>query len=308
LGEYRYWWWPVEIDRPRDTDVTRAGTGTDADINTDTGRVTADKKDTGADVPGRAPGGDGDRAAACTRYRALADAMYQVVARQRWEAAKPVLSAEWAAHKRQHPAAPDASLAIDEPVRRQVGAACKEIRETEETTVTPAMRRIEAADPDRHLTGLKHRRKGEDRMMEKVAAALEEQPDLTPQGALSLVKDAIRYTFQYPEDHYADGVQADVYRLKAAGFEQVELKNSWSEKEYKGINSRWRVTENGQLFEVQFHTRISFEAKQLTHPAYERLRNPSTALAEQDVLADFQCRVTAYVPLPPRAQDIPNYP
>ena len=27
------------------------------------------------------------------------------------------------------------------------------------------------------------------------------------------------------------------------------------------------------LFEVQFHTRISFEAKQLTHGAYERLRS-----------------------------------
>ena len=28
--------------------------------------------------------------------------------------------------------------------------------------------------------------------------------------------------------------------------------------------------ETGQRFEVQFHTRISFEAKQLTHDAYKR--------------------------------------
>ena len=91
-----------------------------------------------------------------------------------------------------------------------------------------------------------------------------------------MVKDAIRYTFQYSEEHYTEGVYADVDRLKAAGFELVELRNSWGCEEYKGINSRWRVPENGQLFEVQFHTQISFEAKQLTHPAYERLRNPAT--------------------------------
>lgn len=288
------------IDRRRGADGTSIGP--DAD------RVTADEVDTRIDASGHAPDGDNNRAAACTEYRALADAIYQVVARQRWEAAKPVFSAEWAEHARQHPAPPDASLPIDEPVRRQVEGRCKKIRETEETIVTPAMHRIEAADPDRQLTGLEHRCKGEDRIMEKVAAALEEQPNLTLEGALSSVKDAIRYTFQYTEDHYTDGVQADVDRLKAAGFEPVELKNSWSEEEYKGINSRWRVPENGQLFEVQFHSRISFEAKQLTHPAYERLRNPSTARGEQDVLADFQCRATAYVPIPPRAPDIPNYP
>ena len=78
--------------------------------------------------------------------------------------AKPAFRGEWTEHKRQRPAPPDASLSIDEPVRRQVEAACKRIRETEETTVTPAMHRIEAADPDRQLTGLEHRRKGEDRI------------------------------------------------------------------------------------------------------------------------------------------------
>ena len=37
----------------------------------------------------------------------------------------------------------------------------------------------------------------------------------------------------------------------------------------KGINSQWIDPDSGQRFEVQFHTRISFEAKQLTHSAYE---------------------------------------
>jgi hypothetical protein len=170
------------------------------------------------------------------------------------------------------------------------------------------MSRIEAEDPERHLVGLKFRCKGQDRLMEKVAAALEEQPELTPEKALASVKDAIRFTFQYSEEHYTEGVHADVDRLKAAAFELVELRNSWGSEEYKGINSRWRVPENGQLFEVQFHTQISFEAKQLTHPAYERLRNPATSQAEQGELVNFQRRVNAHVPNPGHALDIPDYP
>ena len=42
--------------------------------------------------------------------------------------------------------------------------------------------------------------------------------------------------------------------------------------QYKGINSQWIEPDTGQRFEVQFHTGISFEAKQLTHTAYEQLR------------------------------------
>jgi hypothetical protein len=169
------------------------------------------------------------------------------------------------------------------------------------------MRRIEAEDPDRHLTGLEFRCKREDRIMEKVAHDMQYK-GRTPGEALANLKDTIRYTLQYTEDHYTEGVYADVDRLKAVGFELVELRNSWGGEQYKGINSRWRVPENEQLFEVQFHTQISFEAKQLTHPAYERLRGPVTTTAEQKDLTDFQRRVNVCVPSPHGALGIPDYP
>jgi len=144
--------------------------------------------------------------------------------------------------------------------------------------------------------------------MEKVAVALEEQPDLPTTNALASVKDAIRYTFQYTEQHYAAGVDADIDGLKAAGFELVELRNSWRSEEYKGINSRWRVPDSGLLFEVQFHTAISFGAKQLTHQAYERIRNPLTQHAELRELRTFQRKVSAEVPHPSGAMDVPEHP
>ena len=120
--------------------------------------------------------------------------------------------------------------------------------------------------------------------------------------------DAIRYTFQYREARYTQGVLADIARLKDQGFKLDKLKNSWSDDQYKGINSQWIEPDTGQRFEVQFHTRISFEAKQLTHGAYERLRTRQADKFEQMVLEAFQKKVTAEVPVPPGAESIPDYP
>ena len=130
----------------------------------------------------------------------------------------------------------------------------------------------------------------------------------SPEEAVSHVPDAIRYTFQYREAHYTQGVWADIERLKDQGFELQKLKNSWSKEQYKGINSQWIEPETGQRFEVQFHTRISFEAKQLTHDAYERLRTNQVDMFEELVLEAFQKKVAADVPVPPGATDIPDYP
>lgn len=241
-------------------------------------------------------------------YRAKVEAVYLADARQRWEEAKPRFAEEWRQYKKDHPVPPEVPPDIDPEARAQVERGCKEIRETEENIVTPAMARIEGEDPDRLLVGLGFRCKGEDRIMEKVARQIESQPDLTADAALASIKDPIRYTFQYTEEHYTTGLSADVDRLKAARFELVELRNSWGHEEYKGINSRWRVPENGQLFEVQFHTETSYEAKQLTHPAYERLRVQPTSKAERDELEAFQRRVNVFVPVPHGALTYPDYP
>jgi hypothetical protein len=189
-----------------------------------------------------------------------------------------------------------------------IDQGCDRVEKIEKEIVTPAMRRIEAEDPDRQLVGLEYSLKGKDRLTEKVSNWLKADAELTPEKAFGLVKDAIRYTFQYPDNRYTDGVLADCERLKAAGFEFIDRKNSWDEQEYKGINTRWRVPESSQLFEVQFHTRASFEAKQETHPAYERIRDPSTPHSEMTKLRDFQREVSARIPVPPRSSDIPDYP
>lgn len=189
----------------------------------------------------------------------------------------------------------------------RVEAKCDRTADLEREKITPAMREVESQDPDRHLVGLKDCLKGRDRIKEKVYDKMEEF-GFSPEEAVSNVSDTIRFTFQYREALYTQGVWADILRLKTQGFELHALKNSWSNDQYKGINSQWIEPESGQYFEVQFHTRISFEAKQLTHKAYERLRPGQLDEFEKMVLKAFQREVSAEVPVPLGAADIPDYP
>jgi hypothetical protein len=189
----------------------------------------------------------------------------------------------------------------------RVEAACDSIADREREKLTPAMHAVESQDPDRHLVGLDDRLKDRDRIKEKVYDTVKER-DRSPEDAVSLIPDAIRYTLQYRESRYTQGVWADIERLKEHGFELQKVKNFWSDEQYKGINSQWMEPDTGQRFEVQFHTRISYEAKQLTHDAYKRLRTHQADKFEELVLEAFQKKVAADVPVPPGAADIPDHP
>jgi hypothetical protein len=196
---------------------------------------------------------------------------------------------------------------LDVADNSRVEAACDLIAEREQEKITPALRAIESQDPDRHLIGFDDRRKGRDRIKEKVHDAIN-LLRRSPEEAVSRVPDAIRYTFQYQAARYTQGVWMDIERLKSQGFELQKLRNSWSDEQYKGINSQWIERDTGQRFEVQFHTRMSFEAKHLTHDAYERIRSKQADMFEELVLEAFQRKVAADVPVPSGATDIPDYP
>jgi hypothetical protein len=190
----------------------------------------------------------------------------------------------------------------------QASRACADLHEEGDRSVLPSMRRIEAADPNRRLAGLEHMLKGADRMKEKIAERLRYHPDLTPREAATDIPDAVRFTFEYSERHYTEGVVSDVERLTGAGYELLKLKNLWSKDQYKGINSQWRSPDTGLRFEVQFHTSQSREAKELTHQAYERLRDPLTSKAEETALVSYQRQVNALVRVPSEVFAVEDYP
>jgi hypothetical protein len=201
----------------------------------------------------------------------------------------------------------DSDRSLKPADNEQVEAACDRIVDREEKTISPALRAIESHDPHRHLVGFENCRKGRDRIKEKVFDNMKALT-ISPDEALSNIPDTIRYTFQYEEVRYTQSVNADITRLTDQGFKLGALKNYWSDDQYKGINSQWTDPDTGQRFEVQFHTRISSEAKEITHGAYERLRSLKADDFEELVLEAFQKKVAAEVPVPPGAADIPDYP
>jgi hypothetical protein len=158
------------------------------------------------------------------------------------------------------------------------------------------------------LEGFEFRLKDQGRLMEKVAEGFEtSSPDATLEDIAQQIPDAIRYTFCLESDNYTKGYFDIKERLESCGYEIYFSKNSWADLEYKGINTRW-VNQEGKRFEVQFHTPESFHAKhEVTHEAYERLRNPLTTEKERRELSAFQREVSSWISVPSGARDIENY-
>jgi hypothetical protein len=182
------------------------------------------------------------------------------------------------------------------------------VREAE-PTISAAI--LATEEENRHggwLEGYEHRRKGEDRLKEKIAEGLATiSPDASPEEIVVQVPDAIRYTFCFQPGTYTRGYYDIKERTESRGYEMFESRNSWGDAEYKGINTRW-VTSDGQRFEVQFHTPESFHAKEhITHTAYERIRSRLTSDVERSELEEFQREVSSWIQVPGSAISIPDF-
>ncbi|HEY3879959.1 MAG TPA: hypothetical protein VGM12_15305 [Trebonia sp.] len=238
-----------------------------------------------------------------------------------WSDAAPGLRAAWDEHRQRYPERtrseprtdPDGGWAcgehrrLDPEQNTEAGKAHADLADEAGRHILPALRRVEAADPERKLAGLEHMIKGEDRLKEKLADYLR-APGVTVREALDEVPDAVRFTLTYSADRYSSGVIADVGQLKAEGFELIKLKNLWHADQYKGVNSQWRVPETGSRFEMQFHTEESLQAKELTHVAYERIRSERATPEEERDLQDFQRRVNALIDIPSGTDRIKDFP
>jgi hypothetical protein len=205
------------------------------------------------------------------------------------------------------PRSHEAESSLDPEQRARTAESVRKIPDVE-PPISGDVRQVEAENAHGGwLEGYDFRLKGQDRLTEKIADALEtSSPDATPEEIVRQIPDAIRYTFCFRTATYTDGYQDVKNRLESYGHEMYYSKNSWTDPEYKGINTRW-VTPEGQRFEVQFHTRESFHAKhQVTHEAYERIRNPLTADSERRALSSFQREVSSWIPSPRGVTGIPN--
>jgi hypothetical protein len=205
---------------------------------------------------------------------------------------------------------PDESRTADEVL---AGSRTAEGRDSDgnygEHGLTPAMRRIEAQLDHGHLVEgtEKFALKDPDSFKEKLADAIARNPDKSCLELAKEIHDTIRYTFIFSVEEYTDGIWDAQTKVEAAGYELEVRRNSWSSEEYKGINARWYDPDSERLFEIQFHTQESWEAKQQTHDAYARMKDPTTLPAEVMRLREFQRQISEAVTIPPMAPEIPEY-
>lgn len=149
------------------------------------------------------------------------------------------------------------------------------------------------------VIGFENRLKSPDSLKRKVATSLKEHPGQNAETALATLSDAVRYTLQWPEDQYTDGVTTAAQVLSSWGNDSTKWSNTWGRAQgYRALNTGWRAPRSEQLFEVQFHTPASKGAQEATHKLYEEQRLPGTSPERKKELQEQQNALFAAVPVP----------
>jgi len=153
-----------------------------------------------------------------------------------------------------------------------------------------------------YLTGLPHRIKAEDRLMQKILAdAIKDNVNLAQ--AADSISDVLRYTLVIRDEDYSRQVPEAMQKLTDSGYQVVKFHNAWGGKFYQGINVQL-LSPAGVKTELQFHTPNSYAIKQASHEVYEIRKNPSSTPEE---VAEATAQSIAYnnqVKMPPGARDI----
>ncbi|GAA0301063.1 hypothetical protein GCM10010302_44540 [Streptomyces polychromogenes] len=191
----------------------------------------------------------------------------------------------------------EGGLTLNAADNAEVDAYVDRAKRAEESISTDV--RAAALVSGAELIGYENRLKSPDSLKRKVATSLKEHPGQTVGTVLAGVSDAVRYTLQWPDGSYTDGVGTASTVLSAWGNGSTKWSNTWGRSSgYKGLNTGWRAPRSGQLFEVQFHTPASKHAQEVTHLLYEEQRLPSTSPARKKELQALQDAEFAAVPVP----------
>lgn len=164
-----------------------------------------------------------------------------------------------------------------------------------------------ASRREARLVDLATRFKTEKSIIRKLEQAEAYNPDISEKRLKRRVLDALRYTMVCPAERYSRTVKDALAELRENGyeFEKKDIRNYWPEHElYKGINVTLRVEGAGDVFELQFHTDESWEAKNQAHPLYEESRLQDTPGTRREELERQMIAVFGRIHTPPEVESI----
>ena len=167
-----------------------------------------------------------------------------------------------------------------------------------EPAITSDMKEI-SDETGVELYGLENRIKSEDSYIRK----------LDTHGIDYDISDIIRYTCgtQNP-DNYVNNYYKVIDALEKKGYTVDSVENYWIKKgnAYNGINTVV-LEKDGQKFEIQYHTKESFEIKQKMHPFYEKQRLINDANSnEYNALSSVMIKIASNIKVPSKIEEIKN--
>lgn len=116
------------------------------------------------------------------------------------------------------------------------------------------------------------------------------------------IKDSLRYTFIVDDSVYTEKVE-ELIRSIEEKYSLYTFKNSWSNFYYKGVNCSFML-DNGFIFEVQFHTPMSYTVKEgKLRDVYNIIRNPNVDPLMVDISNAIRLYYQTFVKIPKGAID-----
>lgn len=186
-----------------------------------------------------------------------------------------------------------------EPVKENLSLSVDKIVEKSrkiEPTITANINNI-AAKAGGKLVGLENRLKSPSSIKRKIEAEVAD--GFSKSLSLNKIRDAIRYTTVFKEKDFVTRYKAMQYLLAIKGYKTIIVKNTWkNDSVYKGVNT-FIQNEDGDIFEMQYHTQQSFDLKNgLLHKLYEKFREPKTPFREKEKLLLEMRKLSSRIKMP----------
>ncbi len=175
-----------------------------------------------------------------------------------------------------------------------------------EPAITAALKSIESEKA--HLEGLEFRLKSVESLTRKIITDSHDM-EVSLEEAAANIKDVLRYTLVIEENDYTEITKKTLDKLTKEGYSVYSFKNFWAKDniDYQGINTNLK-TPDGVIFELQFHTKESYDTKsEKTHKYYEIIRSESASDEEKAEASRKHHELFALVPVPAGAKEL-SYP